>query len=280
MISKPQKLLLSLLFILVLSSFSIDTARSEERKEKAVKTGTVIGKILIKDEGPLAFGQVMFYNAATGPPPVPDKYERIPDISKNINAEGTFTVELPEGQYYLGAIRRLSGERFGPPKVGDHIFRSLDDQGRPKEYLIEHGKHYDVGTFSGAIPMRAEDFVKSNITTAIKGIIMDMNGDPFKGAVVVAFIKPTVGGKPLFISSSSDKDGKYTLPLTAGTYYLRVRNSFAAGPPQPGQIVGYYGDGRPAPVSLEEGKILKGINFSVIKFPGRGPLSNPPSKEQ
>jgi hypothetical protein len=278
--SISQKLFLSFLSLAIIFSFTIVDAWSEEGKVEAAKTATVTGRIMIKDGGPLGFGQVMFYNAASGPPPAPDRYERIPDISKNIDAEGGFTVELPQGTYYLGAIRRLSGERFGPPQMGDHVFRSLDDRGIPKEYIFEAGKQYDVGTFSEAIPMRAEDFTKNNITTSVEGIIIDMNGDHFKGAVVVAFKRASVGGKPVFLSSRSDEKGKYLLPLTEGTYFLRVRNSFAAGPPQPGQIVGYFGDGKPEPVTVKKGDILKGINFRVIRFPGRGPLSVPPENPQ
>jgi hypothetical protein len=93
---------------------------------------------------------------------------------------------------------------------------------------------------------------------------------PVEGAIVVAFRQPTIGKRPLFVSNRSNKDGKYILPVTEGTYYLRVRNSFAAGPPEPGQIIGYYGEGTPAPVSVKHREIMKGIDFQVVVFRGRG----------
>jgi hypothetical protein len=261
----------SILFIMSLSG--IVSAGSEGESPKDIKTGAVAGRIMIKDGGTMAGGQVMFYDALAGPPPLPDKYERTPDISRDIDADGKFIVELPEGKYYMGAIKRLSGERIGPPQEGDYIFRSVDEEGRPKEYIVKAGSLLNVGTISEAAPLKAKDPSKRVVTTAIEGVIIDMDGNPVEDAVVIAFVNPSMNGKPLFLSYKTDKDGKYILPLTEGTYYLRVRNSFTSGPPVPGQIVGYYGDGKPAPVSAKEGEITKGIDFKVIMFPGRGPFS-------
>ncbi|UCD34817.1 MAG: carboxypeptidase regulatory-like domain-containing protein [Nitrospiraceae bacterium] len=268
-----KALLFFLCSLTVLSLCGNIHAESDQQSAPDKPTGTITGRIMVKDGVPLAFGQIMLYDALTGPPPLPHKYERTPDISKTIDAEGRFTVVLPEGRYYLGAVRRMSGERFGPPQEGDYIFRSLDDQGKPKEYLVQAGQILDLGTISEAIPLKAKDFSARRVTTAIKGYIIDMDGKPVEGAIVVAFVKPTIGGKPLFVSDRSDKEGKYILRVTEGTYYLRARNSFAAGPPEPGQIVGYYGDGTPAPVVIEECEIKEGVNFRVIMFPGRGPMS-------
>jgi hypothetical protein len=107
-------------------------------------------------------------------------------------------------------------------------------------------------------------------------MIIDGGGNPVPDAVVVAFLQPAVQTKPLFVSEKTGKDGKYVLRVTPGTYYLRVRNAFASGPPEPGQIVGYYGEGQPAPVTIKEGEVLKDIHFRVILFPGRGPFSGAP----
>jgi len=265
---------------IILSQSSVLYGESGQKTDQDKKTGTVKGQVMIKDGGPLAFGQIMFYDVLSGPPPLPHKYERTPDISKAIDADGKFTVELPEGKYYIGAVRRISGERFGPPQEGDYIYRSLDDNGKPKEYPVQAGKVLDIGTVKEAVPLKAEDISHRSITTAIEGHIIDMDGKPVEGAVVVAFVKPTIGGKPLFVSDKSGQDGKYVLRVTEGTYYLRARNSFAAGPPEPGHIVGYYGEGTPAPVTVEHCQVIKGIDFRVILFPGRGPFSGTGQENQ
>lgn len=245
-----------------------------------VRKGTVTGRVVLKDGKPLAWGQIMFFDYQTGPPPVPSKYERTPDISKTLDAEGRFKVEVPEGRYYIGVIKRLSEDRLGPPQEGDYIFRSLDDNGRPKEYVIQANKVHDVGTFSGVFQITEKEMRERRVTTALKGRVINQEWQPVADAVVIAFTDPYIGKKPLFASDKSDKDGKYVLPLTEGTYYLRVRNSFAAGPPEPGQIVGYYGEGTPVPVSVKDCEIIEGIDFQVVVFSGRGPAPRPAKPDE
>jgi hypothetical protein len=266
-----------ILFTLVAIAFLFGTlsVAADLPAAKEQKKGTVTGKIMIKQGGPLSGGQVLFYNVLSGPPPAPEKYDRTPDVVRDIDANGAFRVDLQPGTYYFGAVKRLSGERIGNPHEGDYVFRSLDENGKPKEYVVEEGKILDLGTISAAAPLKF-DRSRTGFSTAIEGVVADVEGNPVQNAVVVAFLSPTVGGKPSFVSEGTGKDGKYSIRLTAGTYYLRVRNEFASGPPEPGQIVGYYGEGTPAPVTVKEGEIKKGIDFKVILFPGRGPLSGTP----
>ena len=267
-----QKLIL-LFFspVIIFSLFSVVSAGPEA--SKSAKTGTLIGRVIIKGAGPMAGGYVMLYDAQAGPPPMPDKYDRIPDISRDIDAEGRFKVDLVPGKYYLGAVKRLSGERIGALQPGDHVFRSVDDRGDPKEYIVKAGEVIDAGNDLVAIPLPPKDGSSRAVTTAIEGVVIDTEGSPVENAVVLAFVNPTLKGKPLFSSDKTDKEGKYILRITQGTYYLRVRNSFAVGPPEPGQIVGYYGEGTPVPIVVKEGELKKGVDFKVILFPGRGPFS-------
>jgi hypothetical protein len=254
----------------------------EQRMTQEIRKGTVKGRIMVKDNDgiPLSWGQIMFYDKSTGPPPLPYKYERVPDILRYMDAEGKFAVKIPVGKYYMGAIKRLSEDRLGPPKEGDYIYRSLNEKGEPKEYEVKEGESIDVGTISEAFPIQLDDFLKRRVTTAIEGKIINMEWEPVADAVVVAFVQPIIGRKPLFVSNKSDKDGKYILPVTEGTYYLRVRNSFAAGPPEPGQIIGYFGEGIPAPISVKDEEIVKEINMQVVIFRGRGPAPRPAPKDK
>jgi hypothetical protein len=246
---------------------------AKEQAAATNKKGVITGKIMIKDGGPLSGGQVLFYNASSGPPPLMEEYTRTPDIVRHISDDGSFNVELSPGNYYLRAVRRQSGERMGLPQAGDYFYSGVDEKGKLRLFTIKAGKTLDVGTISESVLLTAESFPPYTITTAIEGVIADTEGKPVRDAVVVAFQSASISGKPLFVSEKTDKNGKYVLRLTAGTYYLRARNLFASGPPEPGQIVGYYGDGVPAPITVKEGELKKGINFQVILFPGRGPFS-------
>jgi len=244
-------------------------AGSETVPGKAVKTGTVTGRVTVKGGAPLSWGQILFYDVTAGPPPLPDKYYRTPDISRNIDGEGKFRVDLPAGKYYIGAVKRMSGDSFGVPQEGDYVFRSLEDGGKLKVYTLEAGAVLDLGTIADVAPVKLQDPSKRIVTTAIEGVVSDTEGKPVEDAVVIAFVD--VKGKSLFLSDKTSKDGKYTLRLIEGTYYLRVRNRFTIGPPEPGQIVGFYGDGSIPPVRVKEGEIKKGVDFTVILFGGRGP---------
>jgi len=55
---------------------------------------------------------------------------------------------------------------------------------------------------------------------------------------------------------------------------------FASGPPQEGQIVGYYGEGEAAPVTVKEAERKKGNDINVVLFPGRGPFSETNPKKR
>ncbi len=263
----------SILLIAALFSSSAHAVDTDPAGGKAPEKGVISGTVVIKGQGPLSGGQVMLYNAASGPAPDPDKYERTPDLARPIGEDGRFSVELPAGTYYLRAVKRLSGERIGPPEAGDYIFRATDEKGMPREFRVEAGKSLDIGTGEAVPLLKTAKSSTHAVTTAIEGIIVDPTGNPVPDVIIVAFLKPAVQSKPLFVSDKTGKNGTYVLRVAPGTYYLRARNMFASGPPEPGQIVGYYGEGAPAPVTVKEGEIVKNVNFTVILFPGRGPFS-------
>jgi hypothetical protein len=235
--------------------------------------GSITGRIMVQGGGPLSGGQIIFFNVESGPPPEPERFDRTPDYVRDIREDGRFTVELPAGRYYLGATRKASGESIGPPREGDLVWRSLDKSGQPKAYAVRAGKQLDIGTMTGAAPLQPAVMKDRSVSTAIEGRVIDPDGQPVPDVVVVAFRTPNLQGKPVFISEKTDAKGRYLLRIAEGTYYLRARNEFASGPPEPGQIVGFYGEGAAAPVTIKAGEVLKGIDFTVIRFPGRGPYS-------
>lgn len=262
--------------IMVLASFllagifisSIVYAHEETRE---VKTGTLSGQIMIKDGGPMAGGMLYFFDDAAGPPPSATKYWRVPAEIFNIDNNGRFTAELPEGKYYLGAIKKTSGEPIGPPQEGDLFFISQDGKGNPKMHTVKKGETTDLGIISGAVPFNRASLAKDGIT-AIEGAILDVDGKPVEGALVFAFMTQTMAGKPFFVSDKTGKDGRYIMRVQAGgKYYLRVRDSYGGGPPVAGNIMGIYGENEPVAVNVKTGQTEKGINIKVMKFAGRGP---------
>lgn len=258
------------LLLCAVAFLASDCADSFAGAEQASSPGgTVSGRILIKGGGPLSWGQVLFYRVSAGPPPDPDKYHRTPDISRNLDGEGRFTANLPAGKYYLGAMKRASDDRLGTPREGDFVLRSVDEKGLPNVYDVKANASLDIGVIAEAVQIKTKGSPKRASATAIEGVVSDMDGKPIEDAVVIAFADPK--GKSLFLSDPTGKEGAYSLRVTAGTYYLRVRSRSALGPPEPGQIVGFYGDGSLTSLQVKDGEVLKGVNFTVVLFGGRGP---------
>ncbi len=268
-----KQTVLCLLAVIGILALPVIGLSADRGTGKGQKKGVIKGRIMIADGGPLAGGQVLFFNADAGPAPAPEQFDRTPDYVRDINDEGWFTAEIPAGRYYLGATKKISGEPVGPPQEGDYVWRSVDKNGKPRIYKVRPGKKFDIGIVGGAAPMQQGIISKRPVMTAIEGTVMDPDGNPVPGVVVVAFLNPNTGSKPVYISEKSDAKGHYLLRVSEGTYYLRARNEYSSGPPEPGQIVGFYGEGSPSPVPIVRGQIKEHVDFQVILFPGRGPAS-------
>ncbi len=239
---------------------------AQSAADKTAK-GVITGKVVIKGAGgPFAIRRVSFYNVLTGPPPLSAQFRRLRDAYGEIDADGRFSVELPAGKYYMRAVMKVSDEEFGHGD-GEYEYSGLDENGKPKEYLIKAGEKLDIGEISAVPYKKVEPLIK----TAIEGIIVDMDGKPVEGASVFAYKDQLVTGRPLFVSKKTDSLGRYILRLSEGTYYLRVRNSRGGGPPVPGEILGIFGERTPTPITVKDGEIKQGINIKVIRFKGRGP---------
>lgn len=243
-----------------------------------VRTGVITGKLMTKEGIPMSGGTVFFFNAETGPPPSPDRYWRVPDEIAEMDGEGRFSVVLLVGKYFMGAIKRLSGPKIGPPRDGDMFLASKDEDGSPKQYTVREGAKTDIGVISGAVPFKRPQ-IKDRIS-AIEGTVIFQDGRPAEGALVFAYMTPTMAGRPTFVSERTGRDGKYVLRVNeGGKYYLKVRDVYGGGPPTKGGIIGSYAEESPIPVSVKTGETTQGIDIRVIRFRGRGPKGSVPGKQ-
>lgn len=247
--------------IIILSAVSIYAEK--------IETGLISGQMMIKGGGPMSGGMIVFFKAEEGPVPDPNRYLRIPDEVAALDSEGKFRVVLPEGKYFMGAIKRMSGEMIGPPQDGDYFFISQDAGGLPFVYGIEKGKNLNIGIIAEAVLFKRAD---QGIATGIKGIISELNGNPVEGAIVFAYFTKTMTGLPPFTSYRTGKDGRYFISVShAGNYYLRVRDKYGGGPPVSGAIMGGYGEEKPSPVTVKSGEITEGMDIKVVRHMERGP---------
>lgn len=238
-----------------------------------IETGWISGQIMIKDKVPLSNAMIVFFDAKSGPPPSTDKYFRVPDGIDEVDSEGRFRVSLPAGKYYIGAIKRLSAEKAGPPLDGDYFFISEDKEGNPMQHVIENGKEVKLGTLAEAVPYKRS---LPEGVTGISGTILDTAGKPVEGAILFAYYTETMTGLPTFTSYKTGKDGKYIITVDkGGQYFLRVRDIYGGGPPIPGSIMGGYGEEKPTAATAKTGEITKGVDIKVIRHLEMGPKHQP-----
>lgn len=258
-----KKWFMILMSVMILSSISVAWAQE-------AKTGSISGRMLVKEGQPMANAVVFVFNDASGPPPSLDRYWRVPDEIVKTDAEGRFSASLSDGTYYLGAIKRTAGEDIGPLQEGD-LFLQIHGDGTPKKHVITNGAALDIGTVTGAITFKKSSLKTAVGITAIEGMVTDAHGKPVENALVFAFLTPAMVGKPLFISEKTGKDGKYILRVhQGGNYYLKIRNSYGGGAMKAGEIMGSYGQEKPLAAVVKTGAVVKGINITGISFPGQG----------
>ncbi len=231
-------------------------------------TGTITGRILMKGGGSMAGGTVLFYDASLGPPPFKNQIRRLPELSVDIDTDSGFKAELPAGNHYLWAFKRLFSEKTSPLQDGDYAYPGVNEKGEANEYVIKSGEILNIGTVSDAVLYKKTDQV---IRTGIAGVIRDSQGKPVEGVNIFVFVDDSLTKKPVFFSKKTGNDGKYLVSVPPGTYYLRARSNLRGGRPDVGQLLGTYGGDIASGVTVRDGEIKKEVNIIVLRFLGRNP---------
>jgi hypothetical protein len=236
-------------------------------------SGTVTGRLLLSDGKPLSGGQVFFFEVKSPlDKPVLGKYWRVPDAIERVDSGGRFKIELDTGSYYIAAIKRFSVTKLGPPQIGDFFLPSHDSKGTYRVITVKTNKTTNVGTIKGIRRVSAQHAVFTGMPTAIKGRVTSASGQPAQNMYVLAYTDPSMQGRPSFVSAESDSEGRYYLPVDKGRiYYLKVRDIYAGGRPQAGNLVGVFGTpDEPTPVDVKTSSTTEGIDIQVDAFAGRG----------
>jgi len=235
---------------------SLAYAQSEAVKGKeTAEMGYVTGKIE-SDNKALVSGYIGFF-LTSGRMPDPRRFWRTPDSVYSLDKDGKFNAQVPDGNYYVIAIKK-SEKDLGPPESGDEFFYFMDCKG-PMVIEVKKGTKLDLGT-KNTVPAA---FVSEQDVTVIKGTIQDEEGKTVPGIYVGAYDKSVMLGKINYISQKSDKEGRYELRLPEGGNNNVVARLRLGGPPVPGD---YYArvceDNKP--ITIKTGETLK-IDIKVHK---------------
>jgi hypothetical protein len=238
-----------------------------------VPTGVLIGQFKKNGKTPLANGRLFIYNKAMGPPSA-DRYVRVPDMLAELNKDGKFELQLPAGTYYLSAVNAPDGMPMGPPPEGEPVYFKMNAKKEILPFTVFTDKRTDAGIISSSLPHKRGYTGKfDSNATMIEGTVIDENGAPVEGAVILAHLNPGINEKASYVSERTAKDGKFVLRVIDGcTYYLRVRSEYHGGAPNAGEFVNYEDPKEQVGVSLKKGEKLAGITIKAKRQREKGPL--------
>ena len=203
----------------------------------------ITGQFLTDSGQPLSNGIVSFFSYKNGMvPSFADGTFRVPEMIGKVNAEGMFTVRLLPGTYYLGAMISENPRRGpGPPKKGEPYYFANDKQGNYKVFTVEADAMKDLGKISSGA---AGSFPTPKNLATIEGKIVRESGQPLEDSFVLVKIDLGVFrqlDRPDYVSNRTDKEGRYSISLPPGKYYILCRQNIIGGRPHPGDFVGIYG---------------------------------------
>lgn len=215
------------------------------------KLGRISGRILTPLEGATLY----VYK------PGMDLYGPAFALSRATGPDGSFDLQLPDGEYIAVARKRASGDANGPVLAGDHKSEMLQ--------LTVRGETAELTLLAPAKEGGERRLTEQAVAgdTGISGTITDADGKVVEGARVHVYDHVQMSERPKFVSEKTGPDGRYLIYLPrGGTYYLAARDKFG-GPPKLGDLYGRYDQGtiEPSAVVVRAKEILPGIDIRVTK---------------
>jgi hypothetical protein len=219
--------------------------------------------LVLGPKGPLEGASVFLYQDASRHFRGPDLFGPQGGVPGGTEGNGSFSLEVPPGTYFLLASKRKGGG-LGPLQPGD--FHGYYD-GNPLALA--------PGTRTAVVIQAAEKLRETAATpgpspagTGIRGKVRDPAGNVPAGVYAYATTDPSfmIGAMPPHRSPVVGPDGAFFIELPAGgTYYVSARSGYG-GPPLPGEWHGFHGEGKPAPVVVEQGRVSEGVDVLVRKM--------------
>ncbi|GAB4339868.1 MAG: hypothetical protein Kow0089_13070 [Desulfobulbaceae bacterium] len=199
--------------------------RGNSMEVKSGRKGRVSGTLVFENATGVSEAmegcKVCFFDEREGPVPgYGSRWWRIPDFeyASLVGSDGAFDAEVPEGEYVVASVERLSpDEDFGPPLPGEKVFIS-------EKIRVEPHAKKDLGLRKARPhperPGRAGERNSPETVASIEGFLLDETGAPFRGGFVVAY---PYG----FLSKRTGSDGRFTLFVPeGGRYRLVARNVY------------------------------------------------------
>ncbi len=187
-------------------------------------------------------------------------------LSSPTGADGSYSIDVPPGAYYVVARKRTSGLASGPLSPGDHL---SEDSRKLVEIKAGMRSRVDLPMVKMTAPMFFKQGGGIKVTErGISGILVNAESKPVTGGFAIAYRNSDIQRLPDFVSTVTNDKGEFTLYLPAGgTYYLAAR-LHGWDMPRPGEPYGKYDGDELKAVRVPGKGFVEGIRINMLPFTG------------
>jgi len=175
------------------------------------------------------------------------------DFAARVDADGSYMLDLIEGDYWLVARMRQGRADSGPPRRGDAWAPYQHNPVRLRAGMIEQVDFILQKVVSPAL-LRQGSLVSGD--TGFSGTLVDPQGQPLAGAFALAYRDADLRRMPDFTSTPATDRGRFTLFVSRPGHYCIAARLKTRGQPQPGEPYGILGRGKAGCPRVEAGQIL------------------------
>jgi len=220
--------------------------------------GGVEGFLTDDDGRPVEGGVVYFYSERKPGFRGPADF-----MAEPADEDGYYITELPPGEYWAVARKRMSGSMSGNLAEGD--LHTLDSFGPIRVVLGVHVRA-DMVLVKLTGNMLFNVFAGHSGTQGITGRIMHRDGSPAANAYAFAYKDSRMAGKPDYVSEWTGKDGSYVIYVhEPGVYYVGARTGFK-GVPRPDEPYGRYETNPSHSVDVPDLVFVEGVDIILKRF--------------
>jgi hypothetical protein len=252
-----RKRFIFLITVFGLLLFVLGCAAGVGSRDYGFKPGGVEGVLTDENGAPVSGAEVYFYTDAAKRFRGPADY-----MAEPTGEDGRYITELPPGEYYVVARKRVSGSISGNLQKGDFYSREAQGPVKVREggyqrvdlKLVELTGNMLFSVFSAAGEQ------------GIKGVIRGRDGAPQARAYAFAYKDQKMVGKPDYVSGWTREDGSYVIYVPQpGPYYVGARTGFM-GVPKPDEPYGRYEGRKDHSVDVPSGDFAGGVDIVLKRF--------------
>ena len=217
------------------------------------------GQVLIENEGAAPDVFVYAYDSGYNDLRVPTKL-----ISEPTAKDGSYTLRLVPGSYFIVARKRTSGDPKGYLVKGDYEGKYPGNPVtvRPGEYATVN---LSIAKLAGNFLLAP--YLPTEGDMGISGKVYGLDGKPLAGAFVLLYKDKEMIGLPAYLSKPTNKDGEFSLYITQpGTYYVAARIKYG-GLPKKGEPYGMYEKDPEHKVVINHKEQISGVDIKLSPFP-------------